>query len=95
MNRHIRAIELPVNQNLESSEVRLKLSNARWVFLRVVVVQGKPSAIFEEEGGRGESNRSFFLYRNNQELRCRPDLQWLDSFVFGEDIFHLYGQPGS
>jgi len=89
MNRRINPHNVPVDENSDSSEFRLKLSNHSYRFLTVVVRDNEVTASFEEEEVGKSSSQSFFLYKDGQVIRCKGS--YIASFSFHDNTYHLYG----
>ena len=89
MNRRINPHIVPVDENSDASEFRLKLSPRSFRFLSLAVKSGQVIASFEEEEVEKGCNQSFFLYRDGQVVRCKGS--FMASFTLGEHTYHLYG----
>lgn len=91
MNRTLRTIEIPIDENRNSIEFRAKLSTLEFQFLSVTVCGAAASITFLEREGGGEANQSFFLYTGDQSVRCPERNSHLASFVRGDETYHLFG----
>jgi hypothetical protein len=89
MNRRINPHIVPVDENSDSSEFRLKLSTHAYRFLSIAVKDNEVIASFEEEEVGNGGNQSFFLYRDGQVIRCKGS--FIASFTLREHTYHLYG----
>jgi hypothetical protein len=90
MNKRINAHVIPVDENSDTSEFRLKLSTHHYLFLTIVVKENQAIASFEEEEIGSGANQSFFLYKDGQIIRSKGS--HLASFVLRDETYHLYGQ---
>lgn len=91
MNRKLRTIKIPIDQNRSSIEFRDKLSTLGFQFLAVTICGEVACATFLERDGGGEANQSFFLYTGDQAVRCPERNSHLASFVLDDKTYHLFG----
>ena len=89
MNRRINPHIVPVDENSDSSEFRLKLSTHAYRFLSIAVKDHQVIASFKEEEVSNGVNQSFFLYRDDQIIRCKGS--FIASFTLRDHTYHLYG----
>lgn len=94
MNRTISQHTLPIDENSAHSESRLPLNSRGYLFLSVVVLNGKVVVSFEEETVGRSANESLFVYKAGESFihLVHNRGEHLATFVHKDEIYYLYGK---